>query len=133
MKKEQSGDNNNNNNNAEESYTEKKARREPFGWAMFTRCSFAKRENKLNYYRGKDCIEKLCEKSKECEMKIISYEEKEMIPLTKEENKIYKQQKASHICKEKLFMVKIILIEKRLKIIAITQENLRELLIVNAT
>ena len=73
MKKEQSGDNNNNNknnnnnNNAEESYTEKKATHEPFGWAMFTRCSFDKKENKLNYYRGKDCIEKLCEKSKERE------------------------------------------------------------------
>ena len=62
--------------------------------------------NKLNYYRGKDCIEKLCEKLKEREMKIISYEEKEMIPLTKEENKIYKQQEASHICKEKFCMDK---------------------------
>ena len=39
-------------------------------------------------------------------MKIISYEEKEMIPLTKEENKIYKQQEASHICKEKFCMDK---------------------------
>ena len=49
--------NNNNNNNIEESYTEKKAKHEPSGWAMFTRCSFDKKENKLNYYRGKDCIE----------------------------------------------------------------------------
>ena len=39
-------------------------------------------------------------------MKIISYEEKEVIPLTKEENKIYKQQEASHICKEKFCMDK---------------------------
>ena len=63
LKKEQScqnnNNNNNNNNNLEESYTEKKARHEPSGWAMFTRCSFNKKENKLNYYRGKDCIEKL--------------------------------------------------------------------------
>ena len=60
LKKEQScQNNNNNNNNLEESYTEKKARHEPSGWAMFTRCSFNKKENKLNYYRGKDCIEKL--------------------------------------------------------------------------
>ena len=41
-------------NNPEKSYTEKKARHEPSGWSMFTRCSFDKKENKLNYYRGKD-------------------------------------------------------------------------------
>ena len=46
-------------NNPEKSYTEKKARYEPSGWSMFTRYSFDKKENKLNYYRGKDCIEKL--------------------------------------------------------------------------
>ena len=34
-------------------------------------------------------------------MKIINYEEKEMIPLTKEENKSYKKQKICHICEEK--------------------------------
>ena len=70
----------------------KKARHEPSDWAMFTRCSFDEKENKLNYYRGKDCIEKLCKKLKERAMKIINYEEKEMIPLTKEENKSYKEQ-----------------------------------------
>ena len=54
---------------------------------MFTRCSFYKIENKLNFYRGKDCIEKLCKKLKERAMKIISYEKKEMIAPTKEEYK----------------------------------------------
>ena len=66
-------------NNPKTSYTEKKARHEPSGWSMFTRCSFDKKENKLNYYRGKDCIEKLCKKLKESAMEIIDYEEKEMI------------------------------------------------------
>ena len=32
----------------------KKARHEPSGWSMFRRCSFNKKENKLNYYRRKD-------------------------------------------------------------------------------
>ena len=32
-------------NNPETSYTEKKAKHEHFGWAMFTRCSFDKKEN----------------------------------------------------------------------------------------
>ena len=68
---------------------------------MFTRCSFDKKENKPNYYRGKYCIEKLCKKLKESAMEIIDYEEKEMIPLTHEENNFYKEQEACHICKEK--------------------------------
>ena len=63
-------------NNPEKSYTEKKARHEPSGWAMFTRCSFDKKENKLNYYRGKDCIEELCKKLKESAMEIINHEKK---------------------------------------------------------
>ena len=50
-------------NNSEKSYTEKKARHEPSGWSMFIRCSFDKKENKLDYYRGKDCIEELCKKN----------------------------------------------------------------------
>ena len=47
-------------NNPEKSYTQKKAIHEPSGWVMFTRCSFDKKENKLSYYREKDCIENLC-------------------------------------------------------------------------
>ena len=73
---------------------------------MFTRCSFNKKENKLNYYRGKDCIEKLCKKLKERGIKIINYEKKEMIPLTKEENKSYKEQETFHICEGKFYMDK---------------------------
>ena len=62
-------------NNPKKSYTKKKTKHEPSGWAMFTRCPFDKKENKLNYYRGKDCIEKLCKKLKESAMKIIDYKE----------------------------------------------------------
>ena len=39
-------------------------------------------------------------------MTIINYEKKDMIPLTKEENKSYKNQEASHICQEKFCMDK---------------------------
>ena len=53
----------------------KKARHEPSDWAMLTRCSFDSSENKLDYYRGRDCIEKLCKKLKEHAMEIINYEE----------------------------------------------------------
>ena len=73
LKKEQSCQ-----NNPEKSYTEKTAKYKPSGWAMLTKCSFDKTEDKLDYYRGKDCIEKMCKKLKEHAMKIINYEEKEM-------------------------------------------------------
>ena len=79
-------------NNPEKSFIEKKARHEPSGWSMFTRCSFDKKEIKLNYYRGNDCIEKLCKKLKQSAMK--------MIPLTHEENNFYKKQEACHMFKE---------------------------------
>ena len=49
---------------------------EPSGWAMFTKCSFDEEENKLDYYRGKDCIGELCKKLKEDGMEIINYEKK---------------------------------------------------------
>ena len=39
-------------------------------------------------------------------MKIVNYEEKEMIPLTHEENKFYKEQEACYICKESFCMDK---------------------------
>ena len=65
-----------NDNILEESYTDKKASYEPSGWAMFTRFSFNEKENKHNYYRGKDCVEKLCRKLKERTIKIINYEKK---------------------------------------------------------
>ena len=97
---------NNSNNNLEESCTQKKAKHEPSHWEMFTRCSFDKKENKLNYHRGNDCIEKLCKKLKECAIKIISFEEKEMIPLTKKEKKSYKKQEKCHMSEEKFRMDK---------------------------
>ena len=72
---------------------------------MLTKCSFNQKENKLDYYREKDCIEKLCRKLKEHTMKIINYEKKkEMIQLTYEENKSYKEQEVCHISKKKFCM-----------------------------
>ena len=40
---------------------------------MLTRFSFDEKENKLDYYRTKDCIHNLCKNLKECAMKIINY------------------------------------------------------------
>ena len=56
---------------------------------MPKRCSFDEEENRLDHYRGRDCINKLCKNLKEHAMKIINYEKKEMIQLTVEENRSY--------------------------------------------
>ena len=60
------------------SYTERAAMHEPSGWAMLTKCSFDETGNRLDYYRGID---------------------KEMIPLTDQKNKSYKEQEVCHMCK----------------------------------
>ena len=105
LKKEQSRENNNN-NNIEKSYTEKKAKHEPPGWAMFTKCSFFEKEKEIDYHKENDCIKELCKMLKKCAMKIINYEEKEMILLTYEENQSYKEQETCHICEGKFCMDK---------------------------
>ena len=68
---------------------------------MLTKCSFDKKENKHDHYKGKDCIDKLCKKLKEHAMKIINYEKKEMMLLTDEENRSYGEQDTCHVCKGK--------------------------------
>ena len=60
----------------------------PSGYSLFTNCSFDAIKNKLNCYRDRDCMKGFCEDLREHAMKIIDYEEKEMIPLTNEQNNI---------------------------------------------
>ena len=43
---------------------------------MFTHCSFDAIKNKLDFYRGKDCMETFCKDLKEPATKIINYEKK---------------------------------------------------------
>ena len=117
--------------NPEKSYTEKKTRHEPSGWSTFIRCSFEEKENELDHNRGKDCIEKLCEKLKERVMEIINFLKKEMIPLTNKETKSYEKQKVCHICKKGSFEM-MIKTRKKSDIITTIPENLEELLIENA-
>ena len=47
-------------NDLENSYTEKKAKHKPSGYAWCSICSFDDTKNKRYFYREKDCIEKLC-------------------------------------------------------------------------
>ena len=67
---------------------------------MFTHCSFDKTKNKLDYYRGEDCTKKFCLTLREHATKIINYEKKEMIPLTKKEEKKHNKQEVCHLSKK---------------------------------
>ena len=69
--KKQSGQNNPN-----ESYTERKAKHEPCGYALSLISSFDSRESKRNFYRGKGCIKRFCSDLKELATKIINYKKK---------------------------------------------------------
>ena len=55
------------------------------GYLLFTNCSFDTTKNKLDYYRGKDCMKNFCIDLRNHATKIINHEKKGMIPLTNEE------------------------------------------------
>ena len=80
-------------NNPNESSTTKINKHTPSSYSIFTHCSFNKSKNKLNYYRGEDCMKKFSKDLREHASKIIDYEKKKMIPLTTEE-------KICYICKK---------------------------------
>ena len=87
-------------NNPNESSTTKINKYAPSGYSIFTHCSFDNSKNKLNYYRGKDCMKKFSKDLKEHVSKIINYEKKKMIPLTTEEKIYHNKQKIYYICKK---------------------------------
>ena len=87
-------------NNPNESSTTKINKHTPSGYSIFTSCSFDESKNKLNYYRGKDCMKKFCKDLKEHATRIINYEKKKIIPLTKEEKINYNDQQICYICKK---------------------------------
>ena len=86
-------------NNPEKPSATKINKHTPSGYSLFTHCSFDKTKNKLDYYRGRSCMKNFCLDLKEHVTKIINYEKKEMIPLTKEEKNLHNGQKVCHICK----------------------------------
>ena len=47
-------------NNPNKSSTTKINKHTPSGYSIFTHCSFDESKNKLNYYRGDDCMKKIC-------------------------------------------------------------------------
>ena len=87
-------------NNPNESSTTKINKHTPSGYSIFTHCSFDESKNKLNYYRGDDCMKKFCKDLRIHATKIINYEKKKMISLATEEKIHYNKQKICYICKK---------------------------------
>ena len=87
-------------NNPKKSSATKINKHAPFGYSLFTHCSFDATKNKLDYYRGKSCMKNFCLNLREHTIKIINYEKKELIPLTK------KEKRAHCIQKKMLYMLK---------------------------
>ena len=57
-------------NNLEESSTTEIYKHTPSGCSLFTHCSFDKTKNKLDCYRGEDCMKKFCKDLREHATKI---------------------------------------------------------------
>ena len=88
-------------NNPEKSSTTEINKHTRSGYLLFTHCSFDETKNKLDYYRGEDCMKKFCKYLREHATKIINYEKKDMILLTKKEEENHNNQKVfCYICKK---------------------------------
>ena len=87
-------------NNPNKSSTTKINKHTPSGYSLFTHCPFDESKNKLNYYRGDDRMKKFRKDLREHATKIINYEKKKMIPLTKKEEIYHNKQKICYICKK---------------------------------
>ena len=87
-------------NNPELSSTTKINQHVPSGYSIYTNYSFDKANNKLSYYRGKDCMKRFCKDLKDHATKIIDFKKKTMIPLTKEEEDNYNKENTCYICKK---------------------------------
>ena len=87
-------------NNPNESSTTEINKHIPSGYSLFTHVSFDQSKNKLDYYRGKDCMKKFSKDLRTHATKIINHEKKKMIPLTTEEKIYHNEQEIFYICKK---------------------------------
>ena len=87
-------------NNPNESSTTEIHKHTPSGYSLFTNCSFDQSKNKLDYYRGKDCMKKFSKDLRIQATKIINREKKKMIPLKTEEKIYHNEQETCYMCKK---------------------------------
>ena len=93
--------------NFEKSSTTKINKHTTSGFSLFTHCSFDEERNKLSHYKGEDSMKKFCKDLREHTTKIITYEEKEMIPLTKKRKNITCKKFVIYVKKVLLLMIVI--------------------------
>ena len=86
-------------NNLGKCYTEKKSKHTSSGYSLFINGSFDATKNRLDCCKGEDCMERFYKDLRNHAMKIINYEEKEMMLVTYK-NRSYENQKACYICKK---------------------------------
>ena len=63
-------------NNPEKAYTKKKTMHKASRYSVFTSCSFDATKNKLDFYRGKDYLQRFWKDLKEHATRIINYEKR---------------------------------------------------------
>ena len=105
----------------------KKSKHKPFGYTIFTNCSFDPTKNKLDSYKGEECMERFCKDLRERAMKIINYVKKkeEMIPLTDKENESCENQKFVTYAKKNVVLMKMnLILMKMIKMLMTTTGNL---------
>ena len=74
-------------NNPEKSSTTKVNKHTPSGYSLFTYCSLDATNNRLDYYRGKNCMKKFCLDLTEQVTKIINHEKKKRNDTVNKERK----------------------------------------------
>ena len=92
-------------NNPEKSSTTKINKHTPSGYSLFTQCSFDATKNKHEKFVEVNCMKNFCLDLREQATTVINYEKKEMIPLTKKEEKKHNKQKVCHKCKKELVLM----------------------------
>lgn len=105
----------------ENSSTAKITKHPAFSYSLITHCSFNSNKNKHDYYRSEDCKKIVCKDVIKHVTKIINYEKIEMLQLTKEGKKSYKQKFCSIHAKKLVMMIKNVFI---LEITVITLGNI---------
>ena len=122
--------------NPEKSSTSKINKHAASGYSLFTHSSLDATKNKDDYYRGKDCMKRFSDDLKRHATKIMSYEKREIVPLTNEENKSYLKQKVCYICQKKLVLITMTLHSKNTikhEITVIVPANIEALVIIFIT
>ena len=75
---------------------------------MFTHCSFDATKNKLDYYRGKNCMKNFCLDLREHAAKVINYEKNRNDTINKGRKKVHRTQKNIIYAKKDLLLMMII-------------------------